>query len=159
MAEKKASTQEVEGGLAITFSSGDVLEAALAQLPDDIVGRLALHGLKQKLNDSHAGIASAAEAFKIATGVLGRLVAGDWKVVREGGSKITALAEAVSRVTGRDVAECISVVNELDKDSKSALRKRKDIKAALAQIAAERAEKAAQNAAEGDEGDLGQLFG
>jgi len=139
-------------GVAIEFSSGERLAANLADLTAEIITQLALHGLSQKLGDSYAGEKDVSVAKVKAGKVLERLVAGDWRAVREGGGggRITDLAQALADITGRTIEEAVSRIEDMDKDEKSALRKHKKIKARLAEIAYERA-KAAVESGEDDE--------
>lgn len=155
----KIATKETEGNsVRVAFTDGEVLEVSLGQLPEDIVKHLALHGLSQKLGDSYAGEKDVEVAKAKAKKVAERLQAGEWKAVREGsgGGRITDLAQALARVTGKELAECVSVITDMDKEQKKALRQHPQIKVALAEIAAE---KAKAKAAEAGEVDLGSLIG
>jgi len=96
-----------------------------------------------------------------ASAVSKRLIEGDWKAAREAGSggRITDLAKALAAVTGRDLAEAVERIEMMNKDEKKALRAHAQIKAKLADIAAERAKEAAAEAASAEEADLGAMFG
>lgn len=155
----KIATKETEGNsVRVAFTDGEVLEVSLDQLPEDIVRHLALHGLSQKLGDSYAGEKDVEVAKAKAKKVAERLQAGEWKAVREGsgGGRITDLAQALARVTGKELAECVSVITDMDKEQKKALRQHPQIQVALKEIAAERAK---AKAAEAGEVDLGSLIG
>lgn len=144
---KKAS-KKIDGDvIRITFEeTNDTLEADLNNLPGDIVQRLAMHGLSQKLGDSYAGV-DAAEAFEKAKAVLDELQKGEWSTrVAAAGPRTTQLAEALASVTGKTVEEAAGIVENMDDDQKKDLRKHPHIKAALADIRAQAAKEAAEKA-------------
>ncbi len=159
--------------VAIAFPDETVAGIALADLPADVVIRLAVHGLSQKLGDSYASAKSQENPLGWAKNrvaeVIAQLKEGDWRVVTEGGPRITMLAKGLARATGQTLERCVEVITEkedsLDEDGfkawQKALRAQPAIKKASADIRSEEAAAAAvkANASEAtQESDLGQLF-
>lgn len=154
--------QVMDDRQAVTFDFGDgsqPVEIRLADLPPDIVTRLALHGLSQKAGDSYASAKAAvesgdypsAEAFarEQVEGVVAMLTAGQWTSAREGGggvARVSLLVEAYARLKGCEVAEAKAIIDGLDDDQQKAAREVPAIKAAIATIKAERAAAAAEKA-------------
>lgn len=159
MAAKIAKKETTDTGVVVHFTDGEEVRVELDDLPAEIVHNLAKHGLAQKLGDSYAGEKELEVAKAKAKKVAERLVAGEWKAVREasGGGRITDLATALARVTGKDLAECVEVITGMDKEQKKALRGHPQVKLALKELAAERAREKA--AAAGEAPDLGTLLG
>jgi len=159
---KKATKKVTETGVSIDFENGEALVVELEQLSEDIIRRLALHGMSQKLGDSYAG-AEADEAFGLANGVAERLVAGDWAAVRASGggvTRVSALVEALATVTGQEIEAALGVVKEMSDDQKKDLKKHPAIAAELARISAEKAAAKAAKAATAAEGaDLSAIPG
>ena len=151
----KKDVHEDMSGVTINFADGTPLTVLLADLPDEMVGHLALHGLSQKLGDSYSGEQDIASARALASAVADCLKEGNWKAVREGGGggRISDLAQALANVTGQSLEDCVTKLADMEKDQKSGLRKHAKIKAELAKIAAERAEAAAKKAEEGESDD------
>ena len=147
---KKAEKDTTDAGVTIKFTHDDqVLEAKLEDIPEEIVTKLAIHGLSQKLGDSYAG-ADAEHCFAAAKGVLESLVAGKWSQRREGsgsGPRISQLAEALAEVTQKPVADCVEKIAAMDDDTKKSLREHAKIKAAIARIKVKRAQAEAEKAA------------
>lgn len=145
------------------FSDGTQTVVAVADLPEDIKVQLMLHGASQKLGDSYSGSESIEQAKAAFAAVLKQLQDGEWTVrgTSSGGARVTVLAEAIQRVTGRDLSEVTEMLAGLSDEQKKALRAHPQIKAAQAQINAERAqERAAKAQAEssGDAPDIGALL-
>jgi len=155
---KKLTKEVTDTGVSITFANDEVLSLNFDQLSDEIKLKLMAHGASQKLGDASAGTETVEEAIAETRKVLERLLAGDWKSVREGGAgpKIGLLVEALARLTQRDVGECRDVVEALDDETKKKLRAQPQLKAVMADIRAER-EKA--KAGEAGTIDFGALFG
>ena len=128
-------------GVVFTFANGIELVADLEMLSGDIVKRLALHGLSQKLGDSYASANekgwSIDECYDQAADVFNNLKLDNWAV--SGGSGSNILSEALSRLTGKTVAECATAISILSDDNRKALEKRPDVKAMVLTIKAERA--------------------
>jgi len=164
MAERKVSktTREDNTGIDFEFYDGATLAAELDALPEDILTRLALHGLSQKVGDSYAG-EDAANCQTIAEKTLEALVKGEWSTRSGGGGpKISQLAEALARATGQEVAACVATIAEMDDDTKKSIKAHPQIKALIATIKLEKAtadaEKAAASANDESDMDLGALM-
>jgi hypothetical protein len=156
---KKLTKEVTETGVTITFANGEVLALNFDSLSDDIKFKLMGHGASQKLGDASAGTETVEEAIAETKKVLERLIAGDWKSVRESGAspKIGLLVEALARLTQRDVGECFAVVEGMDDETKKKLRAHPQLKAVMADIRAER-EKAKARDAGVSATDFGALF-
>lgn len=137
---KKLTKEVTETGVRITFANDATLELNFSDLSEEMKFRLMGHGASQKLGDASAGTETVDEAIAETKKVLERLLAGDWKSVRESGAgpKIGLLVEALARVTKKDPVECRDVVEQLDDDAKKKLRAHPAVKAAMADIRAER---------------------
>lgn len=168
---------EDSAGVSIEIPGRDAIRVNIADLPEDVVTRLAVHGLSQKLGDSYAGAGKEEQplvyAAKRVSEVAAQLVAGDWRVTGEGGPRETLLAKALARATGQALETCIEVLAgkqaELDNEEKlkkdnpwkqfqSALRGDPGIKEAINAIKLEEAEAAAKKGVTGEAADLSTLF-
>lgn len=164
-----------QGAPGVAFTSGEESIAAitLADLPADIVTRLAVHGLSQKIGDSYAGAASAERPFAYAVEAIketiAQLVKGEWRVAAVGGGpRATLLARAIARATGAALDSIMATIagkeEELSEDDYKAflkaLRADPAVKQATAAIKLEDAAAEAERAkgATG-ESQLGALFG
>ena len=150
IAKKSVTTN----GVLFSFVNGTELEPMLDGLDEGIIKSLAIHGLSQKIGDSYAGAESVEEAIAAANGVWENLKAGLWGAKVQRGGKIV---EALARATGQTFEACFEKWQGMDDKTQAAIRKHKDVKAALAGMEAARA--AALAEAAGDSGeDLGSLF-
>ena len=136
-------TLDADNGVLFSFTDGVDLTLEFASLSPEIIHQLALHGAKQKIGDSYSGEKDPAAARALATKTVERLQKGEWTTAREGGGRISDIAEALSRVTGVPIAECVAKLADMDADAKRDLRKHAKVKLALASIALERAQAAA----------------
>lgn len=146
---KKATKAITDTGVGIDFENGEHLTVKLTQCSEEIVRRLALHGLSQKLGDSYAG-AEADEAYGLAENVAQRLIAGDWQAARASGggtSRVSALVEALATATGKTIDEALAVIKEMSDDQKKQLRAHPSVTSELAKIAATKAAAKAEKAA------------
>jgi predicted oxidoreductase len=100
----------------VRFESGDYsLDASIAALPAELVTRLAVHGLKQKLADAMAiprdektgASATTDDKFRAAQRVWSNLQSGVWGVERTGEASTNDYIQAISdhRGVAYDVAE------------------------------------------------------
>lgn len=131
----------------------------IAELSTDIMDMLAIHGLRQKLADAHAG--KIPEAVELSKDVWDGLVAGNWTSRGEGGERAGLFVEAYAAIKQRPIDEIRNIVNAIeagDDDDKKALlakaRANKDVVAKMRTLAAERAAaraEAANRAATGEE--------
>ena len=163
---------EADAGVVITFPDGARAARALDGLSSDVITRLAVHGLSQKLGDSFANASKAENpsgwAKQRVADVIAQLEAGEWRVVSEAGPTVTLLGRALARATGHTVEESMAVIRDkeesLDEDAykawTKAMRAGAKIRKATAEIKAEDAAKALA-AAPKDTGtgeDLANLF-
>lgn len=152
---KIASKVTGDGFVRFEFADGEFLQCPLDDIKsNDIIGRLALHGISQKVGDSYAGAESISEARLMAESVWRNLTGGLWAVKAAKGGKIV---EALHRATGKPFDVCLEKYTLMTEDAKKGLRKHPDIKRALAEIEAERAAKLADAAGDGGT-DLNDMF-
>jgi hypothetical protein len=140
--------------VVIRFTDGREVSLNLSDINQELRTYAALHGLNQKLGDSYAGAESIDEAFSNASDVAQSLREGEWN--RKGGYGGGDLAQAISNLTGKDLAEVIEVLGKMNDEARKAIRKRKDVAAEIAKIQAERKAAAAESSE--DSGDLTELF-
>lgn len=131
---KKVINQQ-DRTVTFEFANGDTLVIGLSALGENMVTRLALHGVAQKVGDSYANAISVDEAIANATEAVDKLRRGDWTTKASGG----ILAIALARVAGRSIAEAQAVLEKMDKKAKAALGKSDAILTAIAEIRKERA--------------------
>lgn len=143
-------------GVVIQFPDETSAGITLADLPADIVTRLAVHGLSQKIGDSYAGAAKDANPLKYAkdavTETIAQLVAGTWRIAAAAGEpRVTQLSRAVARAFGITEDAAVAVFTDKEesmqeaeyKDFVKAVKADAKVKKALADIKAEDAAKAA----------------
>jgi len=156
MAEKKVSkVMDGENSDVINFTfhqTGEQVSVDINTIPAEIISRLAMHGLSQKLGDCYAG-SDDGEHFGRFDAVLKDLQAGNWSTrVASGSPRTTQLAEALAAATGKTLEECAGKLETMDDEAKKGLRAHGQIKVELAKIKAKKAaadaEKAAANAGE-----------
>lgn len=153
MANKIAKKVLTDDGVRFEFSDGEIINCPLAALPDNMMWKLAQHGLSQKVGDSYAGADSITEARVMASGVYQNLLGAMWAVKVGRGGKII---EALHRALGMPLEVCLEKWTAMDDAKQKTVRAHPDIKRALADIEAERAEKLAEAAI--DAPDLGELL-
>lgn len=145
--ERKVSKDVTDTGVNFEFHDGATLEANLDSLSEDMVKKLAIHGLSQKIGDSYSG-EDAANCQTIAETTWKTLQEGNWSSrTGSGGPRISMLAEALARVTGKEVQECVAKIAEMDDDTKKDLRAHPQIKAITAEIKLEKAKAEQEKAA------------
>lgn len=133
----KKSVVADERKVSVVFSNGKAVEVGLADLSPEMVERLALHGLSQKLGDSYSGSGGDVMlAQGLCEATKDALLKGDWSQRGEGDGGM--LADALAELTGQDLTTVRAKVAELSKEQKEGLKKRKDVKAVMARIKAER---------------------
>lgn len=133
----------------VTFTvleSGATLECKISDLPQEIITKLAIHGMNAKVGDSAAD--PNTDALEQMTSVWEQLKAGEWNV-RSGGDgspRVTQLAEALVRATGQNMETVVSKLGEMSDDQKKDLRKHPDVAAAIEDIKLEKAKAKAKAA-------------
>lgn len=157
MATVKVAKKSVSGDVVkIVFANGKTVEADINKLSPEIIRRLAVHGLSQKLGDTYAGAKGDVNvAIAGVEGTWEALLEGNYN--RRGGGGVSILAEAVARVQGVDIDDVYETLKEMDEEQQKAVAAHPAIKAEMAAIKAERAREAA-NVSKGSV-DLGSLFG
>lgn len=145
MAKQQIAKKTVDTSAAVVafaFTNGKELTAALDGLAEDVLKRLALHGLSQKLGDAYAGAESVDDAYEAAADVYETLKGGKWTERTAGEPRTSSLVEALFRVMdgAQELDACKAVVENMDDEQRKALRAQPAIKAALANIAAEKAQ-------------------
>ena len=138
----KKTPNDETGMIEFAFQDeGAAIMFDISKIPDDVIGKLALHGASQKIGDSYAGANGDYEAArKAAQTVIDQLVAGDWGAARAAGEpRTTLLVEALARATGQPMEKCTVVVNDMEKEQRMALGKHPEVKEAKATILLERA--------------------
>lgn len=146
-------------GVRFTFGNGNTFEAMIADLPEVMIQRLAVHGLSQKLGDSYAGATSKGMSDDdIEQGVVdlfNAIRSGSFGTGRTAtGGKLLVAFTRWAMDNGKSVAEACEAFKALSDEDKKDLRKAAPIKAKLAEIEAERAEALAAAADEADADDL-----
>jgi hypothetical protein len=157
---------DAENGI-VSLGYGDgpeqTIHAEVKSLPEDIRIRLAAHGLKRCLVDSHAtpppaGVDVTEYRISQASAKLEALQAGRWSVRGEGVPRTSMYAEALAEVTGEPIEAAIEVWAGLDDKTKKKVRKQPAFAKVYARLQAERA-KAKADALPEAEGDTLELEG
>jgi hypothetical protein len=146
MAEKKVSkTINEDGTLTFEFATGETENVNPSDFTPEIQAQLTLHGASQKLGDSYSG-EDADKCHAVFVGVLKNLTEGNWSARSGGGGapRVSQLAEALARETGKTVEECVEKLSGLDDDKKKAVRAHPAIQARLAEIKLEKAQAQAE---------------
>lgn len=158
IAKKTVTCDGVTGRVQFDFMDGTTQRYGLNDLSEEMVIRLAVHGLSQKLGDTYAGATSVKEAKGMVEELFTAMVNGDWTIKGERTGTGGILAEALSVVTGQPLEACAEKLREMEEEQTKALKKNPQIKAVIAEINLERA-KAKAKATATDEGeDLSALF-
>lgn len=121
------------------FASGDVATVNLADLPENIQVRLALHGLSQKGGDAGAlgKDASDADIESAVRDQIDRLINGEWATRKAGEPRVTMIVKALARIKGIEESEARERYATLDDDTKKALRQNPEVTKVMAQIRVE----------------------
>jgi hypothetical protein len=160
IAKKSVNTEN--GSVTFNFSNGKTATVSLFDFDSAMYQRFALHGMSQKFGDVYAGIKDPNEAFAAFQETVEAAKAGDWRQTAERTGDGGAIIDAILRVrqaAGSDISrdEVVTKWSGYDEATQKKVRSHPDIKAALAQIAAERAaERAAK--AEAEPADVAELF-
>jgi hypothetical protein len=156
---KFLSKKATDTGASFTLGNGDTLSTFLGELPEEMVTRLAIHGLLQKIGDAASGFSKTSDyqgAFDAMAAVHDTLIDGQW--TRTGaGSGTTDLVTALANLTGKDTAIIQVEVDKWDEEKMKAIKARKDVKAEVKRIQLARAE-AAASASNVDSESLDDLF-
>lgn len=136
--------ERVKGEDYVSFKVGEkVLSIAVAEVSQDLMQKLLVHGLNAKVGDAAAGAKTDAERITAISQAIENLKRGVWREVSSGG---TILAEAIARIKKLDIVEVQAMLDGLDDDEMSKLQKHPAVKTAIAKIRAERLTAAAKSA-------------
>lgn len=127
------------GDASVTFTDGTKKEFFLAELPSEMKAALVWYGTKQKLADSGSDADNLQEFKQAVNDTWESLMQGTFN--RQGGgsgkASLETVAEAVSRLTGKDVEYVTGKLRE-DPERLEKYRKHDAVKAKIAEIYAER---------------------
>lgn len=144
-------TPEDQGGKArsvvFTLGNGQSLTGCLDGLSAEIVERLAVHGLSQKVGDSASGYAKDRDflgAFGAMSAVLDNLKAGLWASRSGGGT--SDLVAAIAKIKGVSLEEAQAAIDKANEEQVATLKKHPAIKAEIAKIQEKRAKEALKGA-------------
>lgn len=161
----KYSTSET--GVSITRKSdGTVALYEISKLPPEIIARLAIHGLKQKLSDDVAAIPETNDKVKGQAATFEKLLSGNWTERSAGdpnglSKSHVEFAEIAAKVFGKNIEEIKAALLAMEPDAENAQgsivagqrtlyvrekSKGKKMAAALAELAVEKARLRAKNA-------------
>ena len=155
MARTKKATKVVdttEKTVTFDFGAGSTFTAKLADMPEAIVTRLALHGIAQKLGDTYAG--DVADPEHEVRAMFADLAAGNWSTRTPGEPKTGLLVEALIKMKkieakdGKTAAERVQAwLEEIEAKTEGAikaLRNDPTVKAEIATLQAQKARAAAK---------------
>ena len=137
----KKSTNEETGVITFTFADARTIVFDPAAAPDNVKSFLLSHGASQKIGDTYAGAESVDEAYEDAREMADSLMSGILAAKRAAGEpRIGRLLEALARVTGKDIALCKALFDQMSDEMKKKVRADAGIKKAMAAIDMERAD-------------------
>lgn len=134
--------------LEIRFVGGHILECRLSELNADTQLAAAWHGVSQKVGDACSG-KTGDDAVEACEGMWENIVGGVWVAAKEGGPRVTLLAEAIVRAKADEgVERTIEAVQEALKADEGLRKGALEVPAIAAHYAAIQAERAAKRAKE-----------
>lgn len=149
-------TPEDHGGKArsivFTLGNGSQIVAGLDEVPAEMIERLALHGLSQKIGDAAANYSKERDflgAFGGMSQVWDNLRAGVWANRAGGGT--SDLVAAIAKIKGVSLEEAQAAVDKATEEQVAGLKKHPAVKAEIAKIIAARAKEASKTAPSLDE--------
>lgn len=150
------------GGIARTvrfvLGNGVEVRACLDDFSEEIIERLALHGLSQKVGDSTSSLSKDRDfhgAFGAMQGVVDNLSNGLWS--SRAGSGTNDLVAAIAKLQGIELEEAQAAVDKATEEQIAAFKKHPAIVAEVKRMQAERASELAKKAS-ADAPDLGSLM-
>jgi hypothetical protein len=141
---KVQSTDLVARAVKTTLGNGLIVNACLDDIPEELHGALALHGLKQKVGDASSSFSKDSDfsgAFRAMQTVVDNLINGLWNA--KGGTGTADLVQAIAILKKIETDEAQELVDSLDDEQLKAVLAKPAIKAAILKIKAERAAKVA----------------
>lgn len=164
-AEKKFLTKitpDMAGGKSrqVIFALGNGVKVVgdLDKIPADMVERLAIHGLSQKVGDTTSNLSKGRDfhaAFGAMQETVDNLEKGLWSV--RGGSSTSDLVAAMAELQGLDTETVQAAVDAATEEQIAELRKHPEIKAKILSMQAER-QKALAAANAGDMPSIGDML-
>lgn len=155
-------TPDMAGGkarqVAFVLGNGVKVVGDLSKMPVEIVERLALHGLSQKVGDSTSSLSKTRDfhaAFGTMQEVVDNLEKGLWSV--RGGSSTSDLVSALAALTGEDTETIQTAIDSATEEKIAEFRKNPEIKAKILEMQAERQKALAKANAE-DMPNLGDML-
>lgn len=141
-------TKDFETG-TVTFTvleTGQTLECSVASLPNDMITKLAVHGLNAKVGDGAAS--DSVDAIEVMTAIWAQLQEGTWnaKGTGGGGPRVTELAEAYAMAANGTVEQAQAKIADMSDEEKKDLRGHAQVKAAMATIKKAKADAKAKQA-------------
>ena len=149
-----------ESGVVWTFANGRVVSVDVTTLPASMQLHLAVHGMSAKGGDSYASAGDKGLTLDDCADGVEAIIANLRNEIWSagGGSGSSILAEALAELTSKSVDDCVTVLAAMSDDARKELRKRPDVKAAIATIRANRARAKLAGTQDGDATDLADLF-
>ena len=117
------------------LGNGVCVEVGLDELKPEIVTRLAMHGLSQKLGDSAASFSKEENfhgAFGAMQGTADNLLQGIWAA--KGGSGTSDLAQAIAELQDVEIEEAEAAIARMDEDTLKIFKSHPEIKLKIAEI-------------------------
>ena len=130
--------------VSFKFEDETVQTVEVSKLDPAMVVRLVLHGISQKCGDSYAGANKEPNPLAFAKAsvaeVIKQLFANEWRAPRsgDGGPRVSDLALAVARVTGKTIEEIVGLLDVMEDEEKKVLRAKPKVALALNTIKAEK---------------------
>lgn len=155
MAKKRINREKNFENGTVTFTvieTGQSLVCDLSKVPQAIQNHLLVHAINAKVGDSAAD--PNTDALEAMQKTWEQLCAGEWNArgTGEGTAKTTMLAEALARVSGKDLDAVNEKLSGMSDEEKKDLRDHPAVKAAMAEIKLERQKAAAKKAKDGAKG-------
>ena len=126
---------EIGRRVKCVLGNGVCVEVGLDELKPEIVTRLAMHGLSQKLGDSAASFSKEENfhgAFGAMQGTADNLLQGIWAA--KGGSGTSDLAQAIAELQDVEIEEAEAAIARMDEDTLKIFKSHPEIKLKIAEI-------------------------
>ena len=144
-------TPEMVGGksrmVRFVLGNGVEVQACLDNYSSEIVERLAIHGLSQKVGDSASGFSKDRDfhgAFGAMQGVEDNLRAGVW--ASKGGSGTSDLVAVLADLQGASLEDAQAAVDKMTEDQLATVRKHPAVRKGIVDLQAARAAELARAA-------------
>lgn len=147
---KFLSVATVDGKIIFTLGNGKTIAFDPNEVPKEVQVQALLHGFKQKIADSIAGLSKGeqyAEAYAELADVTASLIKGDWyrRGGGDGGQLVADLAEAIAGIKKCSIATALAAVQKADADQRKVWMKNKAVAGAMAELRAARLKAAAES--------------